>query len=373
MTGFDLGEKIKIRNGVICAPICGATKAPYRQLAQDYGADLCYTEMIKAVALIQRNRRSLELAIIGPDEKPVGAQLCGAEPEVMAEAGRIIEELGFATVDINMGCPVKKVISEGAGAAMMRSPETVYKVVKAMSDAVSIPVTIKIRTGWTHDEGNAPLIAQTAEQAGAKMISIHGRARSVGHKGEVDMGAIAKVKELVSIPVVGNGGIMEPEDAPKMLRATGCDAVMIGRGGYGRPWFFRDCARAIRGEAPGPKPLTAELRRIATEHYEGIIKILGPETGSRTYRKYAAWYFTGVPFGTYFRDMAFRSQSPAELRELIDAFFDFMAECDRAREAGLPPEIPKLVEAWQKGPKPAWAHRNARCDLDSGSEGDCED
>lgn len=359
MAGFKLGE-IAIENRVICAPICGATKIPYRRLVKRYGSDLSYTEMIKAVALVRGTARSYELAEIKPDEHPIGAQICGAKPDEMAEAGRIMEGLGFDTIDINMGCPVPKVVREGAGAALMKDPKHVAAVVSSVAKAVSIPVTIKIRSGWTKNQVNALDVVKAAEQAGAQMVSIHGRARSQHHKGDIDYGTIAEVKNKVSIPVVGNGGIFKPEDAVRMVQETGCDAVMIARGGYGRPWFFRDCAFALRGDEVPDSPEIPELRQVIEEHFEGSLKVLGEGKGVRTFRKIASWYFKDMPFGTYFRDLAFRAKTKAELSDLIDAWIEHLIHCKAALAAGVGPEIPKILHSLFKGPQPEWMARPAR-------------
>lgn len=356
---FRLGD-IAIDNKVLCAPICGATKVPYRQLARRYGADLCYTEMIKAAALVRKTRRSFELARIGEREAPVGAQICGGDPAEMAEAAGMLEVLGFHTIDINMGCPVPKVVREGAGAALMREPEQVQRVVKAVADAVAVPVTIKIRTGWTREEGNAVEVSKAAEQGGAKMVSIHGRARSHRHKGSIDYATIRAVKEAVGVPVVGNGGIFAVEDAAVMVAETGCDAVMIGRGGYGRPWFFRDCCRVLRGEEPLGEPGAAELGETLRHHFDVTIAILGEDFGTRTFRKIASWYFGGKPFGTYFRDLVFRSKTRAELSTIIEAWGAHAIACEEALSAGEAPRAPAIIAELSAGPRPAWLERPAR-------------
>jgi tRNA-dihydrouridine synthase B len=356
---FELGP-IKVENGVICAPICGATKIPYRRLVRKYGADLCYTEMIKAVALVRGKERSFELAELAPDEHPTGAQICGANPDEMAEAGRILEGLGFDTIDINMGCPVPKVVREGAGAALMRDTTLVEKVVKAVVDAVKIPVTIKIRSGWTQDALNALEVSTVAQGAGAQMVSIHGRARSQRHSGEIDYGTIAEIKSKLSVPVIGNGGIFEPHLALKMIKETGCDGVMIGRGGYGRPWFFRDCALAMKGLEPGPYPDTTELRLIMLDHFEGTLQILGEQKGVRSFRKCCAWYFKDLPYGTYFRDLAFRARTPEEIRQIIEAWILHMDVCKEAAKDESYVEVPPILKDFTKGGVPPWMFRASR-------------
>jgi tRNA-dihydrouridine synthase B len=356
---FQLGS-IKVENGVLCAPICGATKIPYRRLAKRYGADLCYTEMIKAVALVRGKERSFELAGLHPGETPTGAQICGANPEEMGEAGRILEGLGFDTIDINMGCPVPKVVREGAGAALMRDIAQLEKVVKAVVDAVEVPVTIKIRSGWTEDSANAVEVSKVAVLAGAQMISIHGRPRSQRHQGSIDYSTISQVKQEVHVPVIGNGGIFETADAVRMIKETGCDGVMIGRGGYGRPWFFRDCGLALKGLAAGPYPETEELRSIMTEHFEGTLKILGDHKGVRCFRKCCSWYFKDLPYGTFFRDMAFRARTPAEISKIIEAWLVHLDECASAAKDERHVEPPAIIQDFHKGSVPHWMFRKSR-------------
>jgi tRNA-dihydrouridine synthase B len=361
MKGFSLGE-IEVKNGVLCAPICGATKVPYRQLAQRYGADLCYTEMITSAALVRSTERSFELARIGPDEQRVGAQICGSDAELLAEASRMLEARGFATIDLNAGCPVKKVVGQGSGAALMKDPARLEALVRAMSDAVSVPVTIKIRSGWSKGSVNAIDIARAAEQGGAGWVSIHGRPRSERHSGTVDFETMAEVKGAVSIPVIGNGGIFSPEDAVEMVEKTGCDAVMIGRGGFGRPWFFEDCARALRGEAQRPRPDARELEVILLEHLEGLLDLLGETMGVRSFRKVLSWYMrTGQPWATYFRDLAFRCKSRAEMLEIIAAWTEH-SERAKAYMGSAHRSMPRpaILARFDEGPQPEWLQRDRR-------------
>lgn len=356
---FMVGD-IPIRNRVLCAPICGATKIPYRRLVSRYGADLTWTEMIKAEALVRHTPKSFELAKIDEGETPVGAQICGADPEKMATSARMLRELGFHTIDINMGCPVPRVVKEGAGAALMKSPELVEKVVRACVDAVDVPVTIKIRSGWTKDQANAVDVSRAAEQGGAQMVSIHGRARSQRHQGDLDFGKMAAVKHAVSIPVVGNGGIFAPQDAVRMIRETGCDAVMIARGGYGRPWFFRDVARAIKGLEPGPEPDAEELGGILRMHLRRTVEILGEPIGVRSFRKICSWYFKDKPYGTYFRDMAFRATLESQLAEVVEAWIEHYHVCRDYTGGHDRPPPPEIVKQLMDGPRADWMDRPAR-------------
>jgi tRNA-dihydrouridine synthase B len=292
-------------------------------MARRFGAALAYTEMIKATPLARRDAKTLRLAARHEDENPAAIQICGARPAEMAEAARIaVEELGYQTVDINMGCPVRKVVREGAGAAMLKTPDLVGEVVSAVVEAVPVPVTVKIRSGWAGDSVCAVPVAIVAESAGAAAIAIHGRTREQRHGGDVDLESIAAVKRAVSIPVIGNGGIETPEAAVRMVDATGCDAVMIGRGAFGSPWLFRDVEWALRGGEPLPPPPLAEQRDMALWHHARTMDIFGAELGSRVFRKFAAWYFRNTPFGNQYRAKIYRATEPWQVETLLVEWFE---------------------------------------------------
>ncbi len=299
--------------------MCGATKLPFRRLATRFGADLVFTEMVKATPLSRRCPKTLSLLVRGRDESNVGAQICGADEGIMSLAAEVIEELGFPLLDVNMGCPVKKVVRGGAGAALLRDPRRVEAITRACVGAVEIPVSVKIRSGWDGSgEVDAAEIARAAEAGGASLISIHARSRSQGHTGEVDFAAMARAKAAVSIPVVGNGGVVCGESAQRMLDQTGCDAVMIGRGAYGRPWVFRDVSRRLAGLPTAPEPTRAEQCDLMIEHLLGMVELLG-QRGVLIFRKYATWYFKGDE-GPSFRDRAHRIREPEAMRQLITAW-----------------------------------------------------
>lgn len=313
---FVLGG-IPVAGRVLAAPMCGASKPPFRVQATRYGADLTYTEMVKAKPLAARDPRTLELLWRDPREQNCAAQVCGAEPAELAEAARVIEELGFPFVDLNMGCPVRKIVASGAGAALLKDPSRVEAVIAACVAAVRIPVTVKIRSGWDH-QGHASVVelVRAAEAGGASLITIHARARSQRHEGEVDTAALARAKAAAEVPIVANGGIESGEGARELLERSGCDAVMIGRGAYGRPWLFRDAVRAIAGQAALPEPEAEEVCDLIAEHLEGMLALLG-EHGVQVFRKYAAWYFVGEGSAGEFRRRAFRIREPEPMRALI--------------------------------------------------------
>ncbi len=336
---FTIGG-IPVLGRVLCAPMCGASKLPYRRMATRFGADVVYTEMIKAGALVRGCRKTRALLATTPDERNVAPQICGADPSELAGAAALLEQLGFPLVDLNMGCPVRKIVSSGAGAALLKDPAKVEALTRACVRAVGVPVTVKIRSGWD-DRGHvdAAIVARAAEAGGAALVTVHGRARSEKHTGEIDYDALARAKRAVSIPVVGNGGIRGGDDALTMIRQTGCDAVMIGRGAYGRPWVFRDVARALAGLPPLPDPTLAEVAGLALEHLDGMVDLMGSH-GVLVFRKYAAWYFKGAPHSAQFRDRAHRLREPEAMRELIVAWRVHLRLCEGKTPAQVPPPFP---------------------------------
>ena len=318
--------RIPVRNRVLAAPMCGSSKVPYRQMATRFGADLVFTEMVKARPLVEGSRKTLELLVSGPSESNLGPQICGADEGLMARAALALEELGFPLVDINMGCPVKKIVREGAGSALLTDPRRVEAMVRACARAVSVPVTVKIRSGWDADgRATADELARAAEAGGARLLTIHGRARSKRHEGEVDEDALGRAKAAVSIPVVANGGVTTGEGAARLLAATGCDAVMIGRGAHGRPWLFRDAARALAGLAPLGPPDPVERCGLAREHLDGMVGLMGAH-GVLAFRKMAGWYLDD-PREAALLDRAYRTSDPDAMRALL-------AECAARRAAG---------------------------------------
>ncbi len=334
---------IEIRNRVLAAPLCGASKVPFRMLARRYGADIAYTEMVKAYPLVRGGgslARTLELLQTAAEDSPCGPQICGADESIMAEAARKLEQLGFPLVDINMGCPVPKVVREGAGSALMKDPAKVERIVAACAKAVSVPVTVKIRAGWSGRAIEGLDVARAAEQGGAKLISIHARRREQFHSGAIDLAAISAVKQAVSIPVVGNGSVTDAATAVTMMRESGCDAVMIGRAAFGRPWVFREVAHAIAGLPAPPPPSIDEQHEVMRWHVEHTHRV-EPRRANGLCRRYAAWYMHDAPWSTFFRDRAFRSASKDETLAIVDEFCAHKRAC-----AGLPPG--------ETGPVPAF-------------------
>jgi len=354
---------IEIKNRVLAAPLCGASKVPFRQLARRYGADIAYTEMVKAYPLVRTNndRRTLELLQTDPSEAPCGPQICGADEAVMADAARRLEQLGFPLVDINMGCPVPKVVREGAGSALLKDPAKVERIVRACADAVRVPITVKIRSGWNGCEFTGIDIARAAERGGAKLITIHARRRDQFHSGAVDFKAIAAVKAAVAMPVVGNGSVSSAESALHMMRESGCDAVMVGRGAFGRPWVFREIAHAIAGLEPPAEPSVDEQHAVFRWHIERTHEI-EPRRANGLCRKYAAWYLHGAPWSAFFRDRAFRAANKEEALALGDEFYALKREA-AALGPGQMPKMPAFVaEALAKGALPREPQEEEVCD-----------
>lgn len=286
---------LRLAHPVVMAPMAGVTDLPYRLLAKEQGAALTYSELISAKGLVYGNVRSLQMVDVHPDERPVGIQIFGGDPAVMAEAARIVAERGPDLIDINMGCPVPKVTRNDEGCALMKDPERAARVARAVVEAVDLPVTVKIRKGWDADSVTAVEVAQALEEAGVAAIAVHGRTRSQMYSGRADWDIIAQVKDAVRIPVIGNGDVASPEDAARMLRHTGCDAVMIGRACLGNPWIFGRTVRYLREGVAGPEPTVAERVDMALRHLRMAVAYRGEKFAIPAMRKHLAWYLKGVP------------------------------------------------------------------------------
>ena len=280
---------------IILAPMAGITDMPFRALCREQGATFSYTEMISAKALYYKNKNTLPLLQVAKGERPIAVQLFGSEPELLAQEALKLEEGPYDVFDVNMGCPVPKVVNNGEGSALMRDPEKIGQIVSAMTKVLHKPVTIKIRKGFSADQINAVEVAKRAEDAGAAAIAIHGRTREEYYSGHADYDIIRQVKEAVSIPVMGSGDIYKGKDAKRMLDETGCDAVMIARGARGNPWIFREVAHFLETGEELPRPSVEEVKKMILRHARMLIDFCGENMAIRQMRKHAGYYVTGYP------------------------------------------------------------------------------
>jgi tRNA-dihydrouridine synthase B len=317
---------IRLDSPVILAPMSGVTDMPFRRLVKRWGAGLVVSEMIASKAMVRAARKTLRMSSACPEEHPMAVQLAGCEPDVMAEAARLNEDRGAQIIDINMGCPVKKVVNGDAGSALMRDELLAGRILESTVRAVNVPVTLKMRTGWDENSRNAPRLARIAEASGIRAVYVHGRTRCQFYGGRADWKFIGEVKRAVSIPVVGNGDVDTVEGAARLLADSGADGVMIGRGAYGRPWFLDQVRRFIAtGERACDPPLVVQLKTVLA-HFDDMLGHYGVDAGVRIARKHVAWYSKGLPGSAEFRAEVNRLAEPAAVRARIRAFYEPMLE-----------------------------------------------
>lgn len=311
---------VEIKTPVVAAPMAGVTNAAFRLLAREAGAGLVSSEMISAKGLVYNLERTLPLLKFFSGERPISMQIFGSDPCFMARAAAYIQGLRSDIIDINMGCPVAKVVRGGDGCALMRDPEKAGEIITAVRKAVSLPVTVKIRKGWDFEEVNAVEVARVARDRGAAAITVHGRTRDQFYGGKADWDIIRQVVEAVDIPVIGSGDIFAPRDALAMFRETGCAAVMVGRGALGNPWLFAGIRTLLEKGETLPPPTGAEKAAMALRHMDLLVELKGEKTGIREMRKHASWYVKGLKGAAAARQDICRAETREDMRKVLAEF-----------------------------------------------------
>jgi len=309
--------KIELNSPWLMAPLAGITDSAMRRICEEQGAAMTYTEMVSAKGMYYGDKKTAVLTHIDEAAGPTAIQIFGSEPDIMAEAARKLDGLKNAVLDINMGCPVPKVVRNGDGSALMQKPELVYDVTRACVDNSSKPVTVKIRSGFTADTINAPEVAKAIEAAGASAVAVHGRTRSQYYSGNADWNIIKQVKQAVSIPVIGNGDVFKAEDGLAMMEQTGCDMVMVARGALGNPWIFRDLLCAYKGEAVPPSPSADEKIAMMIRHLDMLNELKGEAIGVKEFRKFVVWYTKGLRGAAKLRETVNHIETAEQMKEVL--------------------------------------------------------
>ena len=316
----------RLPNKLVVAPMAGVTDRRFRMLCRRFGAGLAVSEMIAANTALATTRKTLKRADHSGEPAPISVQIAGADPAQMAEAARRNVDYGAAIIDINMGCPAKKVCNVAAGSALLRDEALVGRILEAVVGAVDVPVTLKTRTGWSRDHRNALTVARIAEAAGIQALALHGRTREDLYRGDAEYDTIAAVKAAVSIPVIANGDIDSPEKARAVLAHTGADAIMIGRAAQGRPWIFREIQHYLDTGTRLPPPEISEVRGVLLEHLDDLYGFYGEYQGCRVARKHIAWYTNGLRDANAFRQAMYQLESTAGQHRAVADYFDRLAE-----------------------------------------------
>lgn len=319
---------VEIDGGIILGPMAGVTDLPFRILCKEQGADLIYTEMVSAKGIQYNNKNTENLLVVKEEERPVAIQLFGADPYILSETAKKIEHRNFDILDINMGCPVPKVVNNGEGSALMKEPKLVGEIVKAVSSAIKKPLTVKIRKGFNDSLINAVEIAKIIEDNGASAVAVHGRTREQYYSGRADWSIIKAVKEAVSIPVIGNGDVFTPGDAIRLLQETNCDGVMVARGARGNPWIFKRIKEYMNTGILLDKPSAEEAVAMMLRHANMAAQYKGEFVGIREMRKHVAWYTSGYPMATKLRLRVNEVNDYRELEKLLHEYLTMVNEMD---------------------------------------------